>query len=480
MPSSAVCCWRLAIGSSCTAARLRTPDADDDSAGRPDCARRLAVLPVIRIRHRRQGSGDVHERGHPDRTAWIARDSRPSRSPVFRTGQASCSTGRNRIWGTKDCGSWASGCSTRARAGSSDSFPHLFPSSIAIGYGLLRAVGRADDRRCLGHAWACWRCTSRRTRFVGRPAAFAAAVLLSLHVIQVWFARYPNAEVVMQAMLFAAHSGVRAGAPGVTIDSLRPVAGALVGLLLFLRYDSLLAIAGIFAAAILAWVVDRKPPRMGVPAAVRGGGRAELVLSDGTDARIFLAAAHLPDESAGGCASLAPLPAGGRAGSAALVAPTIRGPRAATRARGDCDRPRRADRLCVVPARARRQARRLRCLRAQDVHEPLSPVAGSGRRRARPRARRRAATSGAIPRSFSCSPRSRCSSSTRCGWCPNHFWMDRRFLAGHPAWCAPLHRRRGGRHVRRTARTAPMAAGRGRRHVSRAPRSATTCRPRRR
>jgi 4-amino-4-deoxy-L-arabinose transferase-like glycosyltransferase len=31
-------------------------------------------------------------------------------------------------------------------------------------------------------------------RLAGTTAAFAAAALLSLHVIEVWFARYPNAE----------------------------------------------------------------------------------------------------------------------------------------------------------------------------------------------------------------------------------------------------------------------------------------------
>ena len=41
-------------------------------------------------------------------------------------------------------------------------------------------------------------------RLLGRPAAAAAATLLALNVVQVWFARYPNADIVMQALLFAA------------------------------------------------------------------------------------------------------------------------------------------------------------------------------------------------------------------------------------------------------------------------------------
>ncbi len=140
-------------------------------------------------------------------------------------------------------------------------FPHLFPSSIAIGYGFH---GLSGARMTVG-VWATLGVLAvffAATRFVGRPAAFAAALLLSLHVIQVWFARYPNAEVVMQAMLFAA---ILAFARAHQEDDrfFGPVAGVLLGLLLFLRYDSLLAMAGIVAAVILAWVVDRKPPRVG-------------------------------------------------------------------------------------------------------------------------------------------------------------------------------------------------------------------------
>ena len=48
-------------------------------------------------------------------------------------------------------------------------------------------------------------------------------------MLQLWFARYPNAEVVMQTMLFA---GVLAYARG-HVDGMRffaPVAGCLLGL----------------------------------------------------------------------------------------------------------------------------------------------------------------------------------------------------------------------------------------------------------
>jgi Dolichyl-phosphate-mannose-protein mannosyltransferase len=140
-------------------------------------------------------------------------------------------------------------------------FPHLFPSSIAIGYGLF---GLSGARMTVG-VWAALGLLAvyfAGARFVGRAAAFAASALLAVHVIQVWFARYPNAEVVMQAMLFAA---ILAFARAHQDDDrfFGPVAGVLLGLLLFLRYDTLLAIVAILAASVLAWIVDRKPPRAG-------------------------------------------------------------------------------------------------------------------------------------------------------------------------------------------------------------------------
>jgi hypothetical protein len=131
-------------------------------------------------------------------------------------------------------------------------FPHLFPASIAIGHAL---DGLTGARRTTG-AWAILGLLAvyfAGARLVGRTAAWAAAALLGLHVIQVWFARYPNAEVVMQALLFAALlANARAH-----IDRDRffaPVAGALLGLLIFLRVDAVLAIGAVVAATALAYV----------------------------------------------------------------------------------------------------------------------------------------------------------------------------------------------------------------------------------
>lgn len=122
-------------------------------------------------------------------------------------------------------------------------FPHLYPVWIAIGYGLdgvpgaLHAVG----------AWAILGLLAvyfTGVRLVGRAAAATAAVLLAICLVQVWFARYPNSEIVAEAILFAAIlSFARAH-----VDDDRffaPVAGMLFGLLVFLRIDTVLALAAV-------------------------------------------------------------------------------------------------------------------------------------------------------------------------------------------------------------------------------------------
>jgi hypothetical protein len=124
-------------------------------------------------------------------------------------------------------------------------FPHLFPASIAIAYGI---DGLSGARRAVG-VWALLGVLAvyfAGARVIGRRAAGVAAALLALHVIQTWFARYPNVEVVMQALLFAAL--LANGRAHVDDDRFfAPVAGGLLGLLLFARYDLVFAIAAIGA-----------------------------------------------------------------------------------------------------------------------------------------------------------------------------------------------------------------------------------------
>jgi hypothetical protein len=139
-------------------------------------------------------------------------------------------------------------------------FPHLYPASIAIGYGLNGLTGA----RHTSGAWAVFGLVAVYfvgARLFGVLPALAAALLLAVHVVQVWFARYPNAELVMQAFLFAALLAFARALEGGR-RFFGPLAAVLVGLLLFLRYDAVLAFAGLIAAAVLA-PVSRQ--RIGVP-----------------------------------------------------------------------------------------------------------------------------------------------------------------------------------------------------------------------
>ena len=76
-------------------------------------------------------------------------------------------------------------------------------------------------------------------RLFGRPTAAAAATLLVLNVIELWFARYPNVEVLIQALLLASLlAAARAQVDGDPFFA--PVAGVLLGMLLFTRFDAAL------------------------------------------------------------------------------------------------------------------------------------------------------------------------------------------------------------------------------------------------
>jgi hypothetical protein len=128
-------------------------------------------------------------------------------------------------------------------------FPHLFPASIAAAYGI---DGLTGTRRAAGF-WAILGLLAvyfAGARLFGRIVGAAAAALLAVTLVQMWFARYPNSEVVMQALLFAAL--LAAARAHVDRDEFfGPVAGALLGLLLFLRMDAALAIAAVVGGLAL-------------------------------------------------------------------------------------------------------------------------------------------------------------------------------------------------------------------------------------
>ena len=135
-------------------------------------------------------------------------------------------------------------------------FQHVYPASIAIGYAVagLRGALRAIT------FWGVFGVVSvyfLGARLFGRPAATAAALLLTLNVVQVWFSRYPNVDVVMQALLFAALLAT-ARAHADEDPFFAPVAGVLLGLLLFLRYDAIVAVGATLGALAVAYVAGQR------------------------------------------------------------------------------------------------------------------------------------------------------------------------------------------------------------------------------
>ena len=97
----------------------------------------------------------------------------------------------------------------------------------------------------------------RGKRLIGPLPAAAAAGLLCVHVIQTWYARYPNSEIVTQALLFAALLA-HAYAHEDEDRFFGPVAASLLGLALFTRMPVVLAIGAATAASLLAHVAGHR------------------------------------------------------------------------------------------------------------------------------------------------------------------------------------------------------------------------------
>ena len=135
-------------------------------------------------------------------------------------------------------------------------FPHLYPTWIAIGYDVYGLTGA---RYVLG-LWAIFGVLAvyfAGAALLGRPAAFAGAALLTVHVAQVWYARFPNSEMIMQALAFA---GLLAYARA-HVDNIRcfaPLAAVLLGLTFFAHFTGILVIGGV-AAATLFGRCDKQP-----------------------------------------------------------------------------------------------------------------------------------------------------------------------------------------------------------------------------
>jgi hypothetical protein len=138
-------------------------------------------------------------------------------------------------------------------------FQHLFSASVAVGYG----VNGVNGARWTPGVWAILGVLAvyfAGARLIGVPAAAAAATLLALNVVQVWFGRYPNIEISMQALLFAA---LLANARAHVDDDpfFAPVAAILLVLALFARWDAAIAVVAVVAALALGVVANQRRVR---------------------------------------------------------------------------------------------------------------------------------------------------------------------------------------------------------------------------
>ena len=127
-------------------------------------------------------------------------------------------------------------------------FPHLYPTWIAIAYD---SYGLTGARYVLGLSaiLGILAVYFAGAHLLGRPAAFVGAALLTVHVTQVWFSRFPNAELIMQPFVFA---GLLAYARA-HVDNDRffaPVAGVLLGLSVFIHFTGVLVIGSVGIATL--------------------------------------------------------------------------------------------------------------------------------------------------------------------------------------------------------------------------------------
>jgi hypothetical protein len=148
-------------------------------------------------------------------------------------------------------------------------FTHLYPAWIAIAYGVH---GLSGAREVLG-LWAILGVVSvyfLGNRLAGRWAGAAGAALLAVHVLQVWYARYPNAEMVMQPLVFA---GLLAYVRGQTDGDrfFAVMAGVLFALCVFAHLTGVFVVAGVVATIVVARVGgDRPSPWLVAPLLVGG------------------------------------------------------------------------------------------------------------------------------------------------------------------------------------------------------------------
>ena len=137
-------------------------------------------------------------------------------------------------------------------------FPQLYPVWVAIGYGLHGLTGgRAVT--CVAAMLGVLSVYFAGRRTVGLAGAAVAASFLAMNVVQIWFARYPNAEMVTQVLLFAGLFGLARA----TVDGVRffaPFAGLLLGLALFARIDAIVPIGAVLLTIALLYAIRQPLP----------------------------------------------------------------------------------------------------------------------------------------------------------------------------------------------------------------------------
>ncbi len=156
-------------------------------------------------------------------------------------------------------------------------FPHLYPVWIAVAYGVNGLTGARYVVTLLAlvgvlsvYFFGAW--------LVGRPAAAAGALLLAINVAQVWYSRYPNAEILQQALTFG---GLLAYSRA-TIDGDRmfaAVAGVLVTLAAFTHLTGVFSVAILLVAACLSVYDGRRPSFVFLAVAIAGGALGALYYS---------------------------------------------------------------------------------------------------------------------------------------------------------------------------------------------------------
>ena len=162
---------------------FRTPELRRTAAARvgphslsswPSSSSAALLIPRRRIHHRRQGSRHVHQRGRADRAARQS----DRRDPVVASVPAASrdlffpSHAAGNYYGLRFMGFFIQDPADGRVIGQ---FPHFYPASIAIGYGVNGLSGRARRRSARGRSWDSLPSISSARGSSGRVAACAAA-----------------------------------------------------------------------------------------------------------------------------------------------------------------------------------------------------------------------------------------------------------------------------------------------------------------